>query len=130
MKLTECAVVGVCLFVAASCSPRRRLAVGARRPSHTAPPGQQEAGDVAEVVPGVRQEGQGIGYDSVGRLDGDKAQVQDNADRKGSIKAGRRMRVRMPVRALMAVTSVLVGMIMIGHVDVPFVLRRCKSSST
>jgi len=60
-------------------------------------PGEEEAQHVAEVVPGVRDEGERAGEDAEDRLDDDETGVQRDADREGPAKVRRGVAVRVSV---------------------------------
>lgn len=81
--------------------PRR----GAAKRKRSATPGHKQAQHVGKIVTGVRQQGHRVGDEAEYGFDQNEGEVEGDADRERSSKAGRsmrmgvsgRMRMRVPV---------------------------------
>ena len=82
-------------------------------------PGHHEAEHVREIVAGIGQQGDRVREYPVGRLDGDEADVQGDADGERLPEARRGVRVsrsmRMPAMVPMPMVSVVVVVMILWH---------------
>lgn len=86
--------------------------IGADASGCRSAPGQQQAGDIRQVVSGIGEQCQRTGVPAVKRLDDNKDNIQRDAQREGAIEGGRRMRVTVRMFTVMmrvAVRFVVVG---------------------
>lgn len=63
--------------------------VGAQPTGQRPAPGQDETDDVAQVVPGVSQQGQRTDLPAIERFDNDKRKIQCDADGERTVEDGR-----------------------------------------
>jgi hypothetical protein len=83
-------------------------------------PGQDQAGDIAEIVPGIGDQREGMGEHAIDHLDADEGRVQDDADEEGPAEVRRRM--GMAVAAMVVRVPVPAGLVPVVRVVVIVVM--------